>query len=180
MSQKLERFEVYLQKYEKLVVANAGNFVDDQLVEDVAQHTFLKMYEHLDYLDDKTIKNWLIVVSGNIAKDYLKRGGKNRAESIELTELEFLMEERQESAEACFEKDEKQKAALNLLRTACSLLFDKNPIWYYIMIDACMLEMTSAEIGRVLGLTPNHVDVMKARARRFLKKELGKEFQDYF
>ena len=180
MSQKLERFEVYLQKYEKLVVANAGNFVDDQLAEDVAQDTFLKMYEHLDYLDDDKIKSWLIVVSGNIAKDYLKKGGKNKAEFMDLMNLECETEERHASAEECFEKDEKQKAALKLLRTACSLLFDKNPIWYYIMIDSCMLGMTSAEIGKVLSLTPGNVDVMKTRARKFLKKELGKEFQDYF
>ena len=94
MSQKLERFEVYLQKYEKLVVANAGNFVDDQLAEDVAQDTFLKMYEHLDYLDDDQIKSWLIVVSGNIAKDYLKKGGKYKAESMDPVDLQFQMEAR--------------------------------------------------------------------------------------
>ena len=31
MNQKRERFERYLQSYEKLVVTNAGNYVDDQL-----------------------------------------------------------------------------------------------------------------------------------------------------
>ena len=90
------------------------------------------------------------------------------------------MEERFQSAEECFEKDEKRKAALKLLRTACSLLFDKNPIWYYIMIDSCMLGMTSAQIGKVLDLKPGTVDVMKNRARSYLKKKLGKEFGDYF
>lgn len=180
MSQKRERFESYLQSYEKLVVANAGNYVDDQLAEDVAQDTFLKMYEHLDYLEDDKIKSWLIVVSGNIAKDYLKRGGKNKAEVMDPIDLEIQMEERFQSAEECFEKDEKRKAALKLLRTACSLLFDKNPIWYYIMIDSCMLGMTSAQIGKVLDLKPGTVDVMKNRARSYLKKKLGKEFRDYF
>ena len=180
MSQKLERFESYLQKYERLVIANAGNFVGEQLAEDVAQDTFLKMYEHLDYLDDERIKSWLIVVSGNIAKDYLKKGGKYASEAMELHDLEFQMEKRSASAEECFEKDEKQKAALDLLRTACSLLFEKNPYWYYIMIDSCLLGMTSAQIGKVLDLKPGNVDVMKNRARAYLKKKLGKEFRDYF
>ncbi len=180
MNQKRTRFESYLQKYEKLVVANASNFVDDQLAEDVAQDTFLKMYEHLDYLEDDKIKSWLIVVSGNIAKDYLKKGGKYKTEVVDPFDLEIQMEERFQSAESCFEKDEKRKAALKLLQTACSLLYEKNPYWYYIMIDSCMLEMSSAQIGKVLGLTPGNVDVMKNRARSYLKKKLGKEFRDYF
>ncbi len=180
MSQKLTRFESYLQKYEKLVVANASNFVDDQLAEDVTQDTFLKMYEHLDYLEDDKIKSWLIVVSGNIAKDYLKKGGKYKAEVMDPIDLEIQMEERFQSAESCFEKNEKRKAALNLLRTACDLLYEKNPYWYFIMLDSCMLGMSSAEIGEFLNLKPGNVDVMKNRARSYLKKKLGKEFQDYF
>ena len=180
MSQKLEKFHKYLNLYQKLIKKNAGQFVDGQLAEDVAQETFIKMYEHLDYLDDGMVKQWLIVVSGNIAKDYLKKGGKYKAEVMDPIDLEIQMEERFQSAEECFEKDEKRKAALSLLRTACSLLYEKNPYWYYIMIDSCMLGMTSAEIGKVLDLKPGTVDVMKNRARSYLKKKLGKEFRDYF
>ena len=180
MSQKLERFEVYLQKYEKLVVANAGNYVDDQLAEDVAQDTFLKMYEHLDYLEDDKIKSWLIVVSGNIAKDYLKKGGKYKAESMDPVDLQFQMEARYESAEESFERSEKQKAARHLLWTALNLLYEKNPNWYYIMLDSYALGMTSREIANVLDTTPGNVDVMKARARAYLKKKLGKDCQDFF
>ena len=76
MSQKLEKFHKYLELYQSLVKVNAGKFVDDQLAEDVVQETFLKMYERLDYLKDDTVKQWLIVVSGNIAKDYIRKGGK--------------------------------------------------------------------------------------------------------
>lgn len=180
MSQKLNRFYEYLQKYEKLVVANAGNFVDEQLAEDVTQETFLRMYEHLNYLEDDKVKNWLIVVSGNIAKDYIKKGGKSKTASIELVDLEFQMEERASSAEECYEMEEKQKAVRELLRTACNLLYEKNPNWYYIMIDSCMLGMSSAEIGKVLDLKPGHVDVHKSRARDYLRKKLGKQFRDFF
>lgn len=180
MSQKLNKFYKYLNLYQKLVKVNAGNFVDDQLAEDVTQETFVRMYEHMDFLEDDTVKQWLIVVSGNIAKDYLKKGGKVHVDPMNPNELLIQMEERTESAEECFEKQEKQKAALDLCRTACNLLYDKNPNWYHIMIDSNILGMTSAQIGEVMGLKAGNVDVMKCRAREYLHKKLGNQLEDFF
>ena len=85
-----------------------------------------------------------------------------------------------ESAEESFERSEKQKAARHLLWTALNLLYEKNPNWYYIMLDSNALGMTSREIANVLDTTPGNVDVMKARARVYLKKKLGKDCQDFF
>ena len=180
MSQKKERFLYYLAKYEKLVIANAKNFVEPQWVEDVAQETFMKMYERMDYLEDDGVKNWLIVVSGNVAKDYMKKGGKHTIENMNAAEMEYYMEERYDSAEDCVINEEKNKAARELLRTACNLLYEKNPKWYYIMVDSFFLGMSSQKIGKVLGMTTVNVDVCKNRARAYLKKKLGKEFKEYF
>lgn len=180
MSQNKERFLYYLAQYEGLVFANALNFVDNQWVEDVAQDTFMKMYEHLDYLEDDRVKNWLIVVSGNIAKNYLKKGGSHLVEQMGLTDLELRMKEHHDSAEDCVLKEEKQKAAEELLRTACSLLYEKNPKWYYIMIDSYYLGMTSQTIGKALGMSVCNVDVCKNRARAYLRKKLGKEYKEFF
>lgn len=180
MSQKLDRFHKYLNLYQKLVKVNAGNFVDDQLAEDVAQETFIKMYEHLDFLEDDSVKQWLIVVSGNIAKDYLKKGGKISTDFIETQELEFQVEERVESAEQSFERTERQKAARRLCEAACNLLYDKNPNWYYVVVDSYILDMSSAQIGKVLGMTTGNVDVIKCRAREYLRKKLGKELKEFF
>ena len=180
MSQKLDKFQRYLHQYQKLIMVNAGNFVDDQLAEDVTQETLMKMFQHIDYLEDNMVKQWLIVVSGNIAKDYLKKGGKYKAEFMDPVDLQFQMEARYESAEESFERSEKQKAARHLLWTALNLLYEKNPNWYYIMLDSYALGMTSREIANVLDTTPGNVDVMKARARAYLKKKLGKDCQDFF
>ena len=180
MSQKLERFHKYLNLYQKLVKVNAGKFVDEQLAEDVAQETFLKMYEHLDYLEDDMVKNWLVVVSGNIAKDYIRKGGKYETDETEPITLTETMDECVESAEESYENSIKKKAALDLLRTALMLLYEKNPIWYYVILDCCHLGMSSAEISKVLHITTGNVDVIKSRARTYLRKKLGKEFSDYF
>ena len=180
MSQKLERFHRYLDLYQKLVMVNAGKFADNQFSEDVAQETFIKMYEHLDYLEDDTVKQWLIVVSGNVAKDYAKKGGAVDMQSMEPGQLLEQIVEYSESAEACFEKNEKQKAALDLIRTACNLLYEKNPTWYYILIDSCVAGMSSAQIAQVFHTSTRNVDVMKHRARKYLQKMLGKEYQEFF
>lgn len=180
MSQKLDRFHKYLNLYQKLVKVNAGKIVDDQLAEDVSQETFIKMYEHLDFLEDDTVKQWLIVVSGNIAKDYAKKGGSVELHSMDPCELVEQIEGACESAEECFEKEAKQKAARELVRTACSLLYEKNPNWYYILIDSCIVGMTSSQIAKVLNTTPGNVDVMKSRARAYLKKKIGQQYYDFF
>ena len=52
MNQKLDKFQNYLHMYEKLIMANAGNFVDESLAEDVTQDTLIKMYQHIDYLEE--------------------------------------------------------------------------------------------------------------------------------
>ena len=180
MSQKLEKFHKYLNLYQKLVKVNAGKFVDEQLAEDVAQETFLKMYERLDYLKDDTVKQWLIVVSGNIAKDYVRKGGQYETSSMEPEILMAHMEQRVESAEESYENDEKHKAFLELLRTACELLYDKNPNWYYVMLDSYYMGMSSADIAEMLKTTPMNVDVMKSRARKYLRKKLGGQYYDFF
>ena len=180
MSQKLNRFHSYMAKYECLVTKIARQYVDEHLVEDVAQETFEKMYFHLDHLDDDHVANWLAVVSGNVAKDYLRKGGNSRTDYVDLQELELLTEERYDSAEECFETEEKQKAVGNLIQTAWELLYEKNPKWYYVMVDACTFGMSSAEIGKAMGMSASHVDATKSRARAFLRRKLGKEFREIF
>lgn len=179
MNPKLKKFHKYLNLYQKLVKLNAGNFVDSQLAEDVAQETFLKMYEHLDYLKDDMVKQWLVVVSGNIAKDYTKKGGKYETDIMEPEILTLKIDEQYKSAEESFEKSERQKAALEFLQTALNLLYERNPNWYFVILDSCYAGMSSIEIAKVLKITPGNVDVIKVRAREFLHKKLGKEIGDY-
>lgn len=180
MNEKLDKFHRYLNLYQKLVKRNADNFVDEQFSEDVVQETFMKMFQHLDYLEDDMVKQWLVVVSGNIAKDYLRKGGKYEIYSTSPELLEGYLDGHCESAEECFEKAHKQQIAVRLCRTVCNLLYEKNPNWYYIMIDSYLLGMTSEQIGKVLNLSTGNVDVIKTRARDYLRKKLGKEYYDFF
>ncbi len=180
MSEKLERFNKYLTLYQKLVMKNAEKYVAHRYVEDVVQETYLRMYEHLDALEDARIKNWLIVISGNIAKDYAKKGGSISEEPIDPLILRRTMQKRTQSAEASYEESERQKAVFRILMTALDILYEKNPNWYYVMIDSCFFDMSSVQIAKALKTTPGNVDVMKLRARKYLHKKLGEEIDHIF
>ncbi len=179
MNEKLDRFHKYLELYEKLVLANASNFVDDCLAEDVSQDTFEKMYEHLDYLDDEGVKSWLVVVSSNIAKDYLKRGGTVEIQYMDPFELSLQPKGYCESEEERLVREDKKKATLEFLWVACSVLYEKNPMWYYVLLDSCMLGMTSAQIAKVLNTSVGNIDVIKSRARLYLKKKLKHRYREF-
>ena len=118
MNQTKARFTRYVDLYQGLVMNNAKKYVDNQTAEDVAQDTFIKMLENLEGLEDATVKDWLAVVSMNIAKDYAKKGGSIDTYPMEPAEIMEHMDGRSESAEECFERGEKQKAARELLQTA--------------------------------------------------------------
>lgn len=178
MSQELDRFTKYVNLYQKLVIAVAGKIVDHQTAEDVAQETFLKMLDYMDYLKDETVKAWLIVVSRNTAVDYAKKGGNVSVFPMEPQEMAEHMEGPCESAEESFEKEEKQKAVLKFIGTAHRLLHEKNPKWSYILIDSRIAGMSSAQIAEVMNTTTGNVDAMKSRARAYLRKMLGKEYYE--
>ena len=108
MNQTKDRFTRYVDLYQGLVMNNAKKYVDHQTAEDVAQDTFIKMLENLEGLEDATVKDWLAVVSMNIAKDYAKKGGSIDTYPMEPAEIMEHMDGRSESAEECYERGEKQ------------------------------------------------------------------------
>lgn len=180
MNQKLDRFHKYLGLYEKLVKSNAGKYLESYLAEDVTQETFFAMYQRLDYLDDATVRQWLLTVSGNIAKDYLKKGGSIDTYLMEPVSVMGYVEGEECSTEDTWVKNEEQRAAMEFCRTALELLYRKNPDWYYVIVDSYLLDMSSKQIAGVLKMSVSHVDVIKHRAKAFLRRKLGEKYRDFF
>lgn len=178
MSQKLERFQKYLNQYEDLVWKHASNHVHQCWVDDVTQETFIKLYEYLDYLPDPKVKPWLLITVSNIARNYDRKGGKFKSISLDDEEILDYLEENFETLKYSVESELNQKAARELLRTALELLYEKNPLWYYVLTDSCMLGMSSKEISKVLNISVTNVDVIKIRARKFLRKKLGNQYKE--
>lgn len=180
MNQKLDRFHKYLKRYEKLVLAHARKFVWNDVAEDVVQETFFEFYQRMDYVQDNAVKKWLLIVCGNIAMDYLRKGGNAEECLMEPGNIMEYIEGEERSAEDIVEEMEEQKAAREFCGTALDLLYQKNSDWYYIVVDSCLLGMSSREIGEVLGIGERHINVMKHRAKMYLRRKLGKKYSEFF
>lgn len=63
-------FEEYYEAIRNFLYFKTSNNV---LAEDIAQDTFLKLWEKRDHIDLKTVKSWLYTVAGNTAINRLKR-----------------------------------------------------------------------------------------------------------
>lgn len=174
MNKKLDKFHRYMIRYEKMVKCYAGKFVGNYLAEDVAQEVLFTMYQKIDSLRDDTVSNWLLVVTKHIALDYLKKGGSVNTYPVEPCLLSEYMESAEEEF---FEREEKQKAAAALCGTAFELLYEKNPRWYEVVVAADVLGMSSRQIAKEMDVTPGYVNLMKFRAKKYLNKMLGSEYE---
>ena len=50
--------------------------MDDHTAEDLCQETFIRLSEDLERVEPEKMKAWLLEVSDNLTKDYLRKGGK--------------------------------------------------------------------------------------------------------
>lgn len=182
MNQKLDRFHRYLGNYEKLVKSFAAKYVGGYLAEDVAQEAFFALYQRMDYLDDAKVKEWSLTVTANIAKDCLRKGGDVEIFSMSPRDIREHIEEEEMliSLEELFLEREKKEAAREFCRAALELLYQKNPNWYYVVVDSYLLDMSSKQIAGVLKISVSHVDVIKHRAKAYLRRKLGDQYQEFF
>ncbi len=57
-------------------------------------------------------------------------------------------------------------------------LYDKKKEWYYVIMDICILQMSYEEAAKHLNI---EVQVLRARlyrARRYIRKKYGEEYQE--
>ena len=125
--------------------------------EDIFQNVFLKymLYEE-SFVDKEHEKSWLIRVSINACKDYLRSFSRKRTVSIEtMSEIKTeLTKENKELLEALLSLPSKYKDVIYL--------------YYY-------EGYTAIEIGHILGKKENTVYSLLSRGRKLLRKKLGGE-----
>lgn len=147
--------EEYADMVQRICFYHLKNQAD---TEDVFQNVFLKymMYEK-PFRDSEHEKAWLLRVSINACKDYLKSFFRRNVVSLEtLYEMEAeVTEDYREVLEAVLSLPEKYKDAIYLS--------------YY-------EGYTAAEIGKILGKAENTVYSLLSRGRGMLKEKLGGEW----
>ncbi len=162
-------FTALVEKYQKQVHALAWQKIGDfHIAQEIAQDTFLTVYEKLETLTHHSqLAGWLYVVTNNKCKNWHRKKrlalqSLEETDPVEIEEAyysEFMMKERENAA------NQKRRAIVQKLlsqlkeseRTIVNLFY--------------IAEMPCEEIGRFLGMSPNTVRSKLHRARNRLKKE---------
>lgn len=144
--------EKYADMVQRICFYHLKNHAD---TEDVFQNVFLKYMLHDDlFHDEEHEKAWLLRVSINACKDYLKSFFRRRTVPLEsLEEIgEEVHDDHREVLEAVLSLPQRYKDAIYL--------------HYY-------EGYTASEIGKILGKKENTVYSLLSRGRELLRKELG-------
>ncbi len=155
------------RKYSDMVIRNAYLYVNDfYAAEDIAQETFLRLGMHIDEVPPEKMSRWLLRVSGNIAKDYIKKGGMHKV----VPGLEEWQEEADKEKNcdlsALLERQEIRRETAELLRQ----LKKKNPGWFQTIWMSYFEEMDNRSIAKELGISSILVSQWKRRAKKWLRE----------
>lgn len=155
-----QAFDAAVRRYQDMVYRVALHATASPPdAEDAVQEAFLRLYTYRKPLEsDEHLRRWLIRVTVNICKNMLK--GRWR---------------RQVSLDDVAEQPVFDRPAERELYAAVLSLPEK----YRTVLDLYYYEgLSTAEIGKLLGVKQSAVTTRLARARAILKEKLGEDWQD--
>lgn len=157
--------ETLMRQYGNDVLRTAYLYVRDfHLAEDIFQDVFWKVNQKVsDFAGESSIKTWIIRITINTCKDYLKSAYSRRVVP--------MMEYKEEaiSSDDSYDRLEKEEADQAVRDTVMEL-----PEKYReIVVCVYFQEMTVTEAARTLNLPEGTVKSRLKRARERLKKALG-------
>lgn len=156
--------ETLMREYGNDVLRTAYSYVKDKYAaEDIFQETFIKAFKALDsFRDESNIKTWLIRITINAAKDFLKSAYNQKVVPM----MEF-----QEDAivsENDYEEIENQDRDAQVRETVMSL----PEAYREVVLCVYYHEMSVAETAESLGIAEGTVKSRLSRAREMLKNKL--------
>ena len=161
-------FADLIRKYQRQIHAYALRKIGDfHIAEDITQETFLRVYQHLETLNDPTqFSRWLYQIANHLCIAWHR---KNRLqtqplEEIHISEIETDVYSRYVASEHAKTTAEVQPDLVRKLLTKLKEN-DREVITLHYFE-----EMTSSEIGTYLGVSENTIKSRLHRARQRLKK----------
>lgn len=168
---KEEVIEEFMRHYSKQVYLVAYSYVKDQaLAEDITQDVFIKCYKHLHkYRKDASPKTWILKITANTSKDYLKRKSFQTLK-LSMEKFENMLKGKSIEREVIEqeEKDEVLEAVLSMKAKYREVI-----LLYYFQ------DLKIDEIKEALELNENTVKTRLTRGRALLKDILKKEERNH-
>src|SRR5262245_52879206 len=149
---------------------------DHDVVEDLAQDTFLRVFHALPSFDRRAkLSTWIYTIAHRVAIDHLRKAGRQQeefavsADDESVAGIEQLPAPPLANPDAVFEREEH----IRLVREALSRLPDKYRIpLLYAAIDG----LDYATIAAMIGCTVGAVKTLVFRGKRMLKDEIQNAF----
>ena len=161
------RLSELIDEYEKLVFSICYKITGDYFIaEDLAQETFLSVFQKYDSFDGSNEKAWICRIATNKSIDYM-RSARSRAVPTEDDFFEVVTEKGKGPEEQCMEEEIKSRLAEN-----CRSL---KPPYNEIARDYYLREMSAQEIAHSRNVNLKTIQTQIYRARDLLRKIYGKE-----
>lgn len=172
MRKENKQLDDFFKKYRDIVIRNVYLFVRDYYsAEDICQETFIRLDKNLNHIPPEKVQSWLICVSGRLAIDYLRKGGRYETEvGVDEKELELVIENDSDLSYLIEKKEEYEQRGKILKQ-----LKKEKPLWYEAICMSYLEDMDNPSIGKELGVKPSLVSKWKERGKRWLKTAYEEE-----
>jgi RNA polymerase sigma factor (sigma-70 family) len=160
-------FEEAFTLHHRTVFRAARTVVQDEgLAEDVTQETFLRLYKHLDSIEDgEMLRPWLIRVAINVARNTVR--GNIRAN----TRDESYVKESGQTHAASVEIDYEESAGISEIHRALQKV--KEPLRSCLILK--QQGLSYREIATSLDLNESSIGTFVARARQEFARFYGRK-----
>ncbi|HIU68184.1 MAG TPA: RNA polymerase sigma factor [Candidatus Caccomorpha excrementavium] len=161
----MESFEWLVIEYKDSLIYFISRYVKDvAAAEDLAQDAFVEVLVHKERYNFRTsFKTWLFTIGRNKAVDYIRK--YNRVSLVEEYPEEASEEELLE--DRVIRKEEKRE----LYQALKSLKEEYQQALYLIDLE----EMSYSQAAEIMGKSQAQIKILIFRARKALKKVLGRE-----
>lgn len=171
-------YETYKNLVLKVAYMYSGSF---DAAEDILQETFMTLYRDMDDKEYSNIKSWLYTTAKNSALNYKKKTAKEIsyiAVDSETEEERFVIEPTRESTEEEYIENLSESERAELHERIFSALMEKNPRWHEAILLVCHLNVPQVEAAERMGMSADAFYVMLYRARNWIKKKYGVEYDE--
>jgi RNA polymerase sigma-70 factor (ECF subfamily) len=175
ISPRMERFERYLEQFRRPIFSYVLRLVNDEgTAEDIAQETFVRLYQELDRIRDETASAWLYRVARNLVTDYIRK-----KRPVTFTVLKGGKSDDDEEGGLDFDAPVSdgpvaQSYGNELRRHIDATLAAMSEKFREVLVLVDMQKLTHEEAAKVLNCSVKTVSARLARAREFFTNRLSR------
>lgn len=174
---KDKKFGVFFQRHQELVlkmlVCKVRNY---DVAQDICQDTFCKLYSHINEIEEKNIKGWLLITARNGLIDYLRAAKKKKTEYLFDGDTDQVanVADKKSSKDFMINEIVRRDLIMKILKE----LENVNEGWYRIITLTVLMGKSQEEAAQDMGISVEVLRARLCRARKWIDLEYGREYRE--